>query len=91
KSTPSFAGSRKPGSSQYPRATPRRRKVKTEFSNLAEFANNVVRGISSIHKRAYDVMLPDNTSATVFDFVEIYGTVLKEFKASLDAAREARL
>ncbi|MCI35203.1 hypothetical protein A2U01_0056424, partial [Trifolium medium] len=65
-------------------------KWKTEFFNLAEFANNVVRGIPSIHKRAYDV-LPDNTPAAVFDFVEICGAMLKEFKASLDAAREASL
>jgi chromosome segregation ATPase len=66
-------------------------KWKAEFSNLAEFANNVVRGIPSMHKRASAVMFPNNTPIAVFNFVESCGIMLKEFKASLDAARKAKL
>ncbi|MCI84421.1 hypothetical protein A2U01_0105699, partial [Trifolium medium] len=64
---------------------------RAEFSNLAGFANNVVRGIPSMHKRAYAVMIPNNTPAAVFNFVESYGVMLREFRASLDAARRAGL
>jgi archaellum component FlaC len=66
-------------------------KWKTEFSNLAGFANNVVRGIPRMHQEAYAVMFPDNTPTAVFNFVESCGVMLREFRASLDAARKARL
>ncbi|WJX71853.1 hypothetical protein P8452_55799 [Trifolium repens] len=66
-------------------------KWKAEFSNLAEFANNVVRGIPSMHKKAYAVMMPNNTPTAVFNFVESCEIMLKEFKASLDAARKEKL
>ncbi|KAK2428905.1 hypothetical protein QL285_027389 [Trifolium repens] len=66
-------------------------KWKTEFSNLAEFANNVVRGIPSLHKKAYAVLFPNNTPVAVFNFVESCGTMLREFKDSLDMARKAKL
>jgi chromosome segregation ATPase len=64
---------------------------KTDFSNLAEFANNVVRDIPRMHKKAYAAMFPDNTPPAVFNFVESCGVMLREFRASLDAARKARL
>ncbi|KAK2351445.1 hypothetical protein QL285_097261 [Trifolium repens] len=64
---------------------------KTDFSNLAEFANNVVRDIPRMHKKAYVAMFPDNTPPAVFNFVESCGVMLREFRASLDAARKARL
>ncbi|KAK2396347.1 hypothetical protein QL285_058004 [Trifolium repens] len=66
-------------------------KWKTEFSNLAEFANNVVRGIPSLHKKAYTVLFPNNTPIAVFNFVESCGTMLREFKDSLDVAHKAKL
>ncbi|WJX45892.1 hypothetical protein P8452_32740 [Trifolium repens] len=66
-------------------------KWKTKFSNLAEFANNVVRGIPSLHKKAYAVLLPNNTPVPVFNFFESCGTMLREFKDSLDVARKAKL
>ncbi|WJX25239.1 hypothetical protein P8452_14301 [Trifolium repens] len=66
-------------------------KWKADFSNLAGFANNVVRDIPRIHKKAYAAMFPDNTPPAVFNFVESCGVMLREFRASLDAARKARL
>ncbi|MCI50135.1 hypothetical protein A2U01_0071379, partial [Trifolium medium] len=38
-----------------------------------------------MHKKAYAVMIPNNTPAAIFDFVESCGVMLREFKASLDA------
>jgi ADP-ribose pyrophosphatase YjhB (NUDIX family) len=66
-------------------------KWKADFSNLAGFANNVVRDIPRMHKKAYAAMFLDNTPPAVFSFVESCGVMLREFRASLDAARKARL
>jgi hypothetical protein len=66
-------------------------KWKTEFSNLAGFANDMVRDIPKMHREAYVAMFPDYTPITVFNFVEICGVMLREFRASLDAARKAKL
>jgi hypothetical protein len=66
-------------------------KWKTKFSDLAEFANNSVQGIPRMHREAYVEILPNNMPTSVFDFVEVCGTMLKEFKASLEAARKAKL
>jgi hypothetical protein len=44
-----------------------------------------------MHKKAYAAMFPDNTPPAVFNFVESCGVMLREFRASLDAARKARL
>jgi hypothetical protein len=65
-------------------------KWKTKFFDLAESANNAVKGIPRMHRETYEI-LPNNTSAAVFDFVEVCGTMLQEFKASLEAARKAKL
>ncbi|PNY04817.1 hypothetical protein L195_g001247 [Trifolium pratense] len=66
-------------------------KWKSKFSNLAGFANNVVWRIPKIHRRAYAVMHPNNTPAAVFDFVESCEVMLRNFKASLEEARKAKL
>lgn len=62
---------------------------KTEHFNLTEFANNLVRDILRMHRRASNVVLPCNVPHEVLEFIEICDIVLKEFKAHLGVAMKA--
>ena len=59
-----------------------------EYTDLAEFANNMVRDVPRMHKRANDVMNFDNTPLEVFEFIKLCELLLEEFKAHLKKAME---
>ncbi|KAI5421970.1 hypothetical protein KIW84_045427 [Lathyrus oleraceus] len=62
-----------------------------EHSNLDEFANNLVRDIPRMFKRADDVANFHNTPQEVLEFIKLYDVMLKEFKAHLKRVMDAPL
>ncbi|KAI5426664.1 hypothetical protein KIW84_032191 [Lathyrus oleraceus] len=62
-----------------------------EHSNLAEFANKLVREISRMFKRVDGVANFHNTPQEVIKFIRLCDVMLKEFKAYLKRAMEAPL
>ena len=59
-----------------------------EYTKLVEFANNMVRDIPRMHKRANNVMNFDNTPREVFEFIKLCEMLLEEFRAHLKKAME---
>lgn len=62
-----------------------------EHSNLAEFANNLVRDIPRMYKRVDGVANFHKTPEEVLEFSRLCDVMLKEFKVHLKKATEAPL
>ncbi|KAI5424740.1 hypothetical protein KIW84_030796 [Lathyrus oleraceus] len=62
-----------------------------EHSNLAEFANNLVRDIPRMFRRADGMANFHNTPQEVLEFIRLCGVMLEEFKAHLKKAMNTPL
>ncbi|KAI5444836.1 hypothetical protein KIW84_013207 [Lathyrus oleraceus] len=65
--------------------------LRVEYSNLADFANNMIRDTPWMYKRANGVANFDNTPQEVLEFIRLCDIMLKEFKAHLKVAIKAPL